>query len=87
MAGNLELGLQPVRGLLERDLEPVLEVFAAPRARAAPAAAAEESLEEIPMMVPEAGGAGPAPGPGRCRSVVVRARSGSESTAYASLMP
>jgi hypothetical protein len=74
IAGNLELGLEPVRSLLERDLEPVLEVFAAPRSRAAPAAAAEEPLEEILDDGAEADVAGASAEPrGGAEAVVVRA--------------
>ena len=45
---NLDLGLEPAGGVLQRDLQLVLEVLAAPGAAAAPAAAAgEEALEDV----------------------------------------
>src|SRR5262249_48867328 len=47
-ARDLDLGLDPRGGVLEGDLELVLEIFAASRARPAPAAAAgEEVFEDV----------------------------------------
>src|SRR6266540_2333184 len=54
--GDLNLGLDPLGGFFQRNLQIVAEVFAAARARAAAAlAAAEEALEEILEDAAEAG--------------------------------
>ena len=44
VARDLQLGFEPLRGLFERDLEPVLEVVAAARARAARSAASSSEI-------------------------------------------
>ncbi len=47
VARDLQLGFEPLRGFFERDLEPVLKIVAAARARAARSPASKESLEEV----------------------------------------
>ena len=86
VARDLELGLDPRGGVLERDLEVVLQVLAAPRPRAPAAlAAAEEALEEVLEDRAEARRR-PPPGPVTVpkRSYCARL-SGSDRTVYASL--
>src|SRR5262249_42268051 len=72
---DLDLRLEPGRGLLEGDLQLVLEILAARGARAAPAAAArEEVLEDVLEEGSESGIAEAGTHAGTCRAEAVEMR-------------